>query len=95
MPVVAAVAIFPSMSPTPPTIPIAPAINTTPTITNNVYFGNHEKIDNVNISNEYDYKGETKEDDDFDLLVKDVHNANEVNIRKNEMLSPSTKNRNC
>ena len=37
-------------------------------------------------------RGEIGEVDDIDSLVMDFHNANENNIAKNDMFSPSTKN---
>ena len=53
---------FPAMSPTPATILIAPAVDNTSILMNNItvvksHHGNHAMNDNINISNESDDRG--------------------------------------
>ena len=90
-PVVTAVLLFPSISPTPPTIPITTAADNTPAITNNGSVGKHATIDNVFILNGYKDGGGIGEVDNFDSLVMDFHNTNKNKIVKNDTFSPSTK----
>ena len=89
VPAVPAIPPFPSMYPTPQTIPIT-TINHTLAISNNVSIIKQATVDNLSISNEYDE--EAKIGGWWLWFIEHYfNNANENNIAKNDVFSPSTK----